>query len=921
MKKKILKKVLSCVMAFVMVPGLCVLQTPMTDKVVAASAKKNIQYGVSMVANPTRIGTSTSAAWSGDYIYFGNYYQDQSSTAAKQPIKWRVLDTTGVNGYSSKDGCILLFSDLCLDQVAFAESDDTTEWKESNIARWLNSAPTTIYKSSSEHANNVERSYTAGGFLNSAFSDKEAEIIAYTNGTTPPALGSSLKDVAVGGRKVFLLGYNDVTTEEYGFRKNVTGSSGFSDITICENASRRQKATTYAKFKGAKEENGYVGSMLRSYMLNTGNNYIPAMGGKGYVYMSSATNFHTGVAPAMNVKKDAILFTTGANENKATTFEQVAPANISEWKCTLKDNNSMAINAYATISGDRLSQSVYAVKEGYDNLPVDVSHKALGSLSAEYTNVTVALSNEKGEILYYGSINNNTAATNSNFVIPSGLLAGVYTLSIYGEAQKGAKQTDYATGTPFSFKLEVTADGTHAHRFGAWTRENCQAAGDQKRTCTICGLEQTQAVAVADHAWASDYTVDIAATCTTAGSKSIHCTNCNATKNTTEIAVTGHSGGVATCSEKAICSKCDIPYGEYLNHNIDQKNWVKDGGSHWRICSSCKKKVNIAEHTWNAGQFVPVGVLTDTAYTTYTCTACGAEKTVKTTGETHVWDGQFTIDIQPGCTTSGQKSKHCTTCPERKDVTEIAPLGHEISSVSYQSNTEKHWKNCSRCNAKQSEENHVFTITNRYRDENNLLLEHVIFTCSICNKQVTRQYTADLTIPEAPAGYESGENKTDENSHMQPTDLSGLCIKIGSLLYEVNKTPGNGEHGTVSCKGGFGLKLKSVSIPATVQIGSGLYDVTEISASAFEGAENLKTVVIGENIETIGKKAFFGCKKLSKITIQTSKLNTTSVGAKAFLKAGSISYKKLKVKVPKSKKALYKQILKKRGLSSLSKIL
>ena len=70
----------------------------------------------------------------------------------------------------------------------------------------------------------------------------------------------------------------------------------------------------------------------------------------------------------------------------------------------------------------------------------------------------------------------------------------------------------------------------------------------------------------------------------------------------------------------------------------------------------------------------------------------------------------------------------------------------------------------------------------------------------------------------------------------------------------------------------------------------------------------------------IGSKAFYGCKKLLNITIKTTKLTTKNVGSKAFTKAGSSNYKKMVVKVPKSKLKAYKKTLKKRGVNSKAKI-
>ena len=88
---------------------------------------------------------------------------------------------------------------------------------------------------------------------------------------------------------------------------------------------------------------------------------------------------------------------------------------------------------------------------------------------------------------------------------------------------------------------------------------------------------------------------------------------------------------------------------------------------------------------------------------------------------------------------------------------------------------------------------------------------------------------------------------------------------------------------------------------------------------AFKNNKTITKVTIGSNITSIGKQAFSGCKNLKTITIKTKNLTAKSVGAKAFAKAGSSNYKKLTVKVPKSKKTLYKKLLKKKGLSPKAK--
>ena len=114
--------------------------------------------------------------------------------------------------------------------------------------------------------------------------------------------------------------------------------------------------------------------------------------------------------------------------------------------------------------------------------------------------------------------------------------------------------------------------------------------------------------------------------------------------------------------------------------------------------------------------------------------------------------------------------------------------------------------------------------------------------------------------------------------------------------------------------------VKNVIVPETVTYDGITYKVTSIAPGAFKNNKKLTKVTIGSNVKTIGKQAFYGCKNLKSVTIKSKYLTTKSIGAKAFTKAGSKNYKKLVVKLPKSKKKAYVKLLEKKGLSSKAKI-
>ena len=105
--------------------------------------------------------------------------------------------------------------------------------------------------------------------------------------------------------------------------------------------------------------------------------------------------------------------------------------------------------------------------------------------------------------------------------------------------------------------------------------------------------------------------------------------------------------------------------------------------------------------------------------------------------------------------------------------------------------------------------------------------------------------------------------------------------------------------------------VTTLTIPATVKIGNKTYKVTAIKANALKGNKKIKKLVIGKNVKKIGKKAFYGCSNLKKITIKTTKLTTKNVGAKAFAKLNS----KVAITVPTNKLSAYQKLLKAKGVT------
>ncbi len=67
------------------------------------------------------------------------------------------------------------------------------------------------------------------------------------------------------------------------------------------------------------------------------------------------------------------------------------------------------------------------------------------------------------------------------------------------------------------------------------------------------------------------------------------------------------------------------------------------------------------------------------------CSVCGSTKDVIDPAQGHLYDEEYTIDLQATCTNDGEKSIHCLNCADRKDITVIQAPGHAWDEGTVQS--------------------------------------------------------------------------------------------------------------------------------------------------------------------------------------------------------------------------------------------
>lgn len=193
MKRKT-KRLLAKFLALVMVLSLCEITLGQSTPAKAAIG----------LQNPTTNGNGVTT-W--DCIYFGNYYQSNSST--KEPIKWRVLSVNGNDAF--------LLADQNLDAKPYNNELANVTWATCTLRTWLNDT-----------------------FLNMAFTSAEQAAIKNTTVVNDdnPKYGTE------GGvnttDKVYLLSIAEASNTVYGFNGELYASE-----------TREAKNTAYAKECGA----------------------------------------------------------------------------------------------------------------------------------------------------------------------------------------------------------------------------------------------------------------------------------------------------------------------------------------------------------------------------------------------------------------------------------------------------------------------------------------------------------------------------------------------------------------------------------------------------------------------------------------------------------------------------------------------
>ena len=411
-----------------------------------------------------------------------------------------------------------------------------------------------------------------------------------------------------------------------------------------------------------------------------------------------------------------------------------------------------------------------------------------------------------------------------------------------------------------------------------------QATCQKKAECEVCSQEYGELGA---HNYGNEWKHD----------ETSHWRECQTEGCTAKTDVAKHSGGQATCQQKAECEVCNQEYGEFGAHNYGSE-WKHDGTSHWRECQTegCTAKTDVAKHSGGQATYQKKAI----------CSVCKIsygevkkeDKAAKVATQIKKLDVKVSnLTMKKISEVQAARKAYNALSKKEKDT-----IKKDVSTLTKAETLIKQ-NNCG-TNVYYRFSNNTLTIFGKGAIKN-------CFAKTTANMDIKRKVKNRIYKKYIPnvvnIVVEKGVTKIGNGAFACMPKLKTAQVQ-GNLgmaafwgcanLEKVTYTNGAGTIGFAcfaECK-----KLKSVAIPE---------GISAIDKSCFANCKKLKQINLPSTLKTIGENGFYGCTGLRTVTV---KGRVTKCKIFAFYKVKNCKII-LKTKAAKKSKKVFAKELKQEG--------
>ncbi len=370
--------------------------------------------------------------------------------------------------------------------------------------------------------------------------------------------------------------------------------------------------------------------------------------------------------------------------------------------------------------------------------------------------------------------------------------------------------------------------------------------------------------------------------------------------------------------------------------NEKEATCVESGYTGDVYCKDCGEMLSegeailaAGEHTWNEGEIEKEATCTESGSILYACIHCSSTKRLEMEPTNHA-DTEVRDQEDATCISTGYTGDvYCKNCGELIEEGEVilATGEHtwdegEIEKEATCTESGSILYACIHCSStKRSDMEPTNHADKEIRNRKTATCKDAGYTGDVYCKTCGELLEKGVEIPALEAHIWNGGTVTKNPSATEKGIRTYICSVCGTVRTEDIPAIAASAADSFSAGGltyhvlsnqtvevtGMAKKGKTVRIPPTVTKNGITYKVVSIKQSAFKGNKKITKAIIGKNVETIGTRAFYGCRKLKTILIRSRKLR--SAGAKAIKNI----HKKATIQCPKKQYKKYQKIFNKKA--------